>query len=474
MKMDEIRRESRAFETARRFASVLVVTLLGLLATSGTASADVAMQLDPFDEAGSAGVDILDLGRVTVVIFGSDHLNPKDVEKETLRLGSRDSMRAQPKSFPQRLQDVDGDGFKDRLAVFDLSETGLQADRHIDAVLTGSLRDGTAFVAYDSVVTDSDPFSSCLGVLADFALIGMRCSYSTSLIALDLPALVTEINDELSPDNLKVDDSTFVVVEAWGGAGHDGRPETCSIASSQNHAKGGDGGSGGYAGTAITVSHLKALLDRGTDLYLLVGENGPGDQHGGSSSLVTGELNVLVSPVVSVLVIAGGGGGGGKGSCIEGNVVTAAGYHGGAGAVAPISTYGNVSVAGADGATAHKGQGGNQDGLGSGGPATAGGSGSRGAAGTDGIGGNGSLDWAVWTESFFNEATFYDGVTGKGGEGGKDEHAGGGGGGFGGGGGGRAEDNKGGGGGGGGWARQSQTNIVLVPFVNVLVLGSSY
>ena len=457
--------EPEACKTARRCAAVLMVMLVGLLATANTALAHVTMQLDPFGEASAAGKDILDLRRVTVVIFGSDHLNPKDVEKETLRLGSRDTVGAQPKAFPQLLQDVNGDGFKDRLAEFELRKTGLEADRHIHAALTGSLRDGTTFVAYDSVVS-SDPVCYCNNVSNDLGVIGIRCTYSSSLEPLDLPTLIGNINTELEQQGLTIDSDPAVVVESWAGKGHMGNSSECT---KFDTAHPGDGGDRGYARTVQTLSDIVAELTNGTDLYIYVGEDGPQPQAGGSSSVAIGqELSDTNNPLTdvtkpsteSVFAIAGAGGGGGKGNCANGT--NYGGYHGGAGGVSVATTTEPDSEAGEDGSNGNEGHGGNSDGNGTGGAAH------HSQAGTNGIGGLGSdLSNAMWNGSTA------DWSHGQGGHGGHDEDAGGGGGGFGGGSGGSAESNHiGGGGGGGSWARQSTVDESTLS--SDLVQGSSY
>ena len=59
-----------------------------LLAVSGTARAHVEIELDPFREA--QGRKVTELERVWVAIYGSSHVDVREIKRQTLRLGSRD------------------------------------------------------------------------------------------------------------------------------------------------------------------------------------------------------------------------------------------------------------------------------------------------------------------------------------------------------------------------------------------------
>jgi hypothetical protein len=454
------------------FCATFCCFILALVATS--ANAHVEMLVDPFGEAQAAGITILELDRVTVAILGSDHVNPREVNKETLRLGSRNAIGTAPKSFPQNLQNVNGDGFPDRLAVFEMAKTGLRKG-DLDAVLTGNLADGTQFVAYGSVVRSSDPISYCTAVENSqngIGIAGVRCTYTTSYYntatSLNWPNLIVDINSLLESQGSTdtVGPTTPVIIEAWGGAGHKGETQDNCTESE----KGGAGGARGYGRTVQTVQDITDLLVNGTNMYVYVAEDGPEYQDGGAGSVVIGKIITDVSSDTStphdarVLVIAGGGGGGGKGRC-DGDQANA-GHAGGGGGDAIATTAAAGNAAGDDGTDSDKGHGGNQDGNGTGGMVGTGNN--HGDSGTNGIGGFGSPKGSAgWTGSTL--ANWSDGM---GGEGGNTGAAGGGGGGYGGGGGARSGDTNGGGGGAGSWARKEAIHESELD--DDLILGKSY
>ncbi|MEZ4421043.1 MAG: hypothetical protein R3B33_15655 [Nitrospirales bacterium] len=457
-----------------------IVVLMGMLlgAMPSAASAHVEMQLDPFGEAQDTGLPILDLRRVTVAILGSDHVNPRDVDKKTLRLGSRNTVGASPKYFAKRLRDVNDDGFPDRLAVFEISETGL-SEGDLDAVLTGNLTDGTQFIAYGSIVQSTDPISYCIALenaQNGIGIAGIRCSYTSSYDStstpLDWPNLILDINSLLESEGSTdtVDSTTPVIVETWGGAGHEGETQNnCG-----HKEKGGAGGARGYGRTVQTVQDITDLLPDGTNMYLYAAEDGPVYQDGGSASLLVGKAITEISSDTStpheanVLVIAGGGGGGGKGHCV--GTTVKGGYSGGSAGIAIATTAQAGNAAGDDGANSDAGHGGNKDGNGTAG--VPGDGSGHGDAGTNGIGGFGSPKddaGAGWTGSTLTDT---DWPNGMGGEGGNTGAAGGGGGGYGGGGGARSGDHNGGGGGGGSWARTEAIDESELD--DDLIQGSSY
>lgn len=437
--------------------------MMGLMAT-WCAQAHVQISIDPFGDAEAHGVDVLDLPTITVAILGSEHLNPRAVSHRNLRLGSRDGIGARPKYRGKKLVDVNHDGFDDRLLVFRTANTSLRKGVHTVGVLRGNLVDGEEFKALDSVV-GSDPVDSCLDIDNGLGIIGVQCSFIKSLAPLDLVSLIGDINAELAETtNLKIDDSTIVAVEAWGGKGHKGNKEECTY---DNDASPGDGGARGYSKTAQTVADLYDLSANSESLYLYAGEDGPDNQAGGSSSILIGQdLTASSSQTpaeANVVVIAAAGGGGGKGHCS--NDTAYGGYHGGNGATAQASTGGADSAAGDDAAQNHAGGGGNSDQGGKGGSG-----GDDGDDGKDGVGGFGSKGLAGFNGS---SLTTGDWSEGEGGEGGNGESGGGGGGGFGGGGGGGGnKDHKGGGGGGGGWA--TQATVAASQFDSGIVLGPSF
>ncbi len=441
----------------RDFRNGAVLAAALFMAGAGTAGAHVTMILDPLDAA--AGRPIVALDRVWVAILGSDHVDVRQIARRTLRLGTRDTEGARPRGFLRG--DVNDDGFRDLLVSFDVGATGLRVAEDYAAVLTGGFRDGrTIFRAQDTSAQAATPISFCY-VVSGESETGMRCEFTQSQAPLDLAALIAEINGVLAPFGGTVTETSSVVVEAYGGHGHDGREVVPCVNI-------GIGGGRGYGSTLYTVADLEALAAAG--LYLYVAEDGPGYEDGGSASVAIGKPITSVGDIgdpsaEQLLTIGGGGGGGGKSTSQGGNCK--GGWDGGAGGMAQPELLRDASAAGQDGATGNKGQGGNQDGAGTGGAATGG---SReGKAGTDGIGGYGNEGLARWAGADVHSIVWDHG---QGGIGGKTDNAGAGGGGFGGGGGGRGGEHKGGGGGGGSWARQH--SVIAPVFRAELALGPSH
>jgi len=435
---------------------------LSLMVFSGAALAHVDIIIDPSGAAERKGISVFELRRVKVAILGSDHVDAGKISTSTLRLGNVDAEGAPANRVRVDLKDVDRDGHDDLLAWFRMRDTGLVEGEDAYAIIRGGFRAGGRFRATDVLASDTD---ACEPVVDGVNTVGLRCTYAASVTPIDFITLVSDLNAERSSGSIDADSA--VVLEAWGGLGHEGKDEDVDC-----HP--GDGGDRGYARSLQTVAGIEALASNETDFYVYVAEDGSGNQHSGSASVVVGKAitfiasnDVTVPDAERVFAVAGGGGGGGKDSdtgcpfnpCVSGR-------SGGDGAVAIATTASDSSTAGEDGSNDHKGHGGNSDGEGAGGAKN-----SNGDAGTDGVGGFGSQGLAGWAGS---SLTSDDWGHGQGGEGGSGEKAGGGGGGFGGGGGGDGGgQHKGGGGGGGSWARQSLVGDGDLPSDN-LVLGSSY
>lgn len=338
-----------------------LTALVMLVIGAGSAGAHVEMKLDPYDEAKNQGLRVTDFDFVQVAVFGLDHVDVRDIKKNTVRLGTRGDTGARARG--SRHEDVNADGFPDLLLKFKVEETGLEFSEDKTAVLTGGFTGGRKiFSSYDIFTDPGSTISGCYTVGGSDEA-GIRCEYTVSA-TVNIVELVAAINAAIVSGDT-ITNNSAVVVESYGGKGHDG-----------HELKGvnkipGKGGARGYASTIRTLDELLALAENATDLSLYVGEDGPTNQDGGSSSMVIGKPVTTVIHVLSpvsekVLTIAAGGGGGGK--VTEASIFKQRdGYDGGAGAIAVGDLLGNSSVAGADGAIKNKGQGGNKDGLGSGG-----------------------------------------------------------------------------------------------------------
>jgi hypothetical protein len=392
-----------------RFGLIVPFMIVALLASVSIARAHVEIMLDPFDEAASQGVKVTELDTVWVAVLGSDHLDVRTIERKTVRLGSRnfDGGAAQR----SRLEDVNEDGMDDLLLRFGIEETDLRDAEDNTVVLTGGFVGGSeVFKSYDTMSNGNTPIDKCYTVAGANAT-GIRCEYTESLVPLDLASLVAKINAIVDDDGVSISDDSAVVVEAYGGNGHEGR--------AIGHIHAGSGGDRGYASNLLTLSEVLDISQNQADLYIYVGQDGPEYQAGGSSSVVIGKNIFGVSNILDpageiVLCIGADGGGGGKGTQ-TGLGKKRNGYDGGAGAVAAGSLLGDVSAAGEDGAEHNKGRGGNQDGNGAGGSRTNGSH--QGKAGTDGIGGFGGVGssdhMAVWNGSQVANIDWPNGAGGR-------------------------------------------------------------
>lgn len=280
-------------------------------------------------------------------------------------------------------------------------------------VLTGAINH--AAYASDKVSCALDTDNS------EHVVCGLSTSSSDSEINLktDILAAAKAVND-------RVNESTELWLQAWGGSGDSGA-----------HCNDGTGGSGGQGGYAQMITDISKFYDHAQQytIYYYIGDEGVsykdsncsnnGDltsSTGGASSIVSlvdksSDLSYLL--LDDILLISGGGGGGGLGI---------SGYEGenaGAGAVA-ISSENNISSTKGEDAPSKGGLGGNSDGYGLGGDGADNGDGFYGVGGLGGAinGYNHSNEYTGWLNATANVLNF-----GQGGYDSNDSNSGGGGGG---------------------------------------------
>jgi VCBS repeat-containing protein len=104
-------------------------------------------------------IDLRGTSRVSVALLSSSDFDARNVDVNSLRFGRtgrEDSLSRQWSGTPRyKLEDVNGDGRLDLVAEFDVADTGFRAG-DTTGILTGKMRDGTAFSAEDRVsVRDS-------------------------------------------------------------------------------------------------------------------------------------------------------------------------------------------------------------------------------------------------------------------------------------------------------------------------------
>lgn len=422
-------------------------------------------------QAAAVELEVLDLDQahntVSIAILGGPEFDTSTVTKRSLVFGwsrqGRDGGYVPAKRL-RTLRDVNGDGHRDRIAVFKLSEPDFQALFEGEVVrveLRGVWRDDLfhrEFVAQTNVVGDSDPISACAKVEnQEGALVGERCLWpiadGSAYKPIVVDQLVDDLNQGLANAGLEIAPGSAVVIEAYGGEGYaggkSGGGDSCT-------AKGGDGGAAGYARTIVSVADLPS------DLLIYPGNGATEIRQGGAGTVVSSvnladlsatQLNATAPADLEsagIVAIAGGGGGGGSG-----NISSTDCHHGGdggAGGSAIADPSGLVVVAGADGTRGDPGGGGGQDGAGTGGSGSPigsngiGGPGGAGAAKSNSGVGGGPL-WDGWSSADNPLYTTDEWVFGAGAY--PSDNAGAGGGGFGGGGaakGGGSAHNGGGGG----------------------------
>jgi hypothetical protein len=453
--------KSNATGTRKVFARRLAATTGVLLATTAGSAAAVE-------------IEVLDLhpvhNGVSVAILGGPDFKPNDVIRRSLVFGwseqGRDGGFVPAVWASRKLRDVDGDGHRDRIVVFRLSDPDFQALSEQQDVaqveVRGVYQDGLfqrEFVSQAMVVEDGDPISGCAAVQGqEGTTTGVRCSWQkadgSAYKPINLEDLVSELNQEFDSE---IDQQSVAVLEAYGGKGEKGSNNSSIL---ECTAKGGDGGAAGYARTILTVADLPA------DLFIYPGKSGDEHQAGGAGTVVasvdiaglTKDQLESTTPadVVADGVLAIGGGGGGGGSGRDVNTECYHGGYGGAGGVAIADTSGDAMGAGADGTHGDPGSGGD----GSGGDGDPDGSNGIGGPGGEGQGsstdktGGGPL-WAGWSST--DDASYTSNAWAYGAGGTNAGLGGAGGGGFGGGGQAKGKDynHQGGGGGGGSMAMQS-------------------
>jgi hypothetical protein len=161
-------------------------------------------------------------------------------------LGTRDSVGARARD--SKRMDVNEDGIEDLLLKFKISETGLTEAEDNTVVLTGGFVGGSeVFKSYDTIANVGSPIDQCYTVAGANAT-GIRCEFTESLVPLDLKSLVSEINQAIADEGVTITDDSAVVVEAYGGKGHDGNSLRGRV-----NVDAGLGGARGYASTLLTL-----------------------------------------------------------------------------------------------------------------------------------------------------------------------------------------------------------------------------
>jgi hypothetical protein len=113
---------------------------------------EVAIDVKPGDEQNR--INSKSNGKLEVAILSTADFNAQLIDIDSLRFGltgTEDSISQHPEQGPRfRYEDVNGDGRLDLVVRFEIELTGLQPDS-TKAILTGSLLDGTSFMAENGV-----------------------------------------------------------------------------------------------------------------------------------------------------------------------------------------------------------------------------------------------------------------------------------------------------------------------------------
>ena len=415
---------------------------------------------------------------VHVAILGAPAFDAREVRRQGLVFGwdkqGNDGGFVKAKRL-SGARDLNGDGHRDRIAVFKLNDEDFRVLRDGEVVqvwVEGIYRDGNflrPFVAVGSVPdVGAAPADYCAAILSSQFGIpeGVRCLWDSAANSdfkpIDVPSLVADLNSELASTNLQIAPDSAAVMEIYGGKGERGKSRGGSGVDC--NAKPGEGGRAGYARIILNVSDIPP------NLYIYPAERTGESENGGHRSggagtvaasvdLSTLSLDQLQSnsvttiATVGIMAIGGGGGGGGDGHVTNGGTSCHHGGDGGAGgsAIASTSTILAISAPGNDGTRGDPGFGGSCE-RGGGGGGTAGSDGIGGPGGRpeqDGSGVGGGPLWEGWSTE---DDELYTPTKWAFGAGGYNQHGGGrGGGGCGGGGSAQGGSNahKGGGGGGG-------------------------
>ncbi len=365
------------FITKLSLTGLVAVASIFVTAMWSPLLADIKIELDPFDET----EHVLDSEWVWVVIYGSDHLDAKDIDRKSLRLAPlRDPVEggqpAKPHQFLRGVIDLDDDGYMDSLVRFRIDKAGFNPYDHTTAVLSGIIKNGNIWESFEAVGGLSE--SGALGTsqqagglygcilysVSDPGKAAVSCyidkSNYSGTFSVDLIRNSIEILFAVS-----IPDENILTVELWGGDGHKGADDYSRT--DLQSCKGGSGGKRGYARTILTVGDLTAH----DLLYLYLGKDGSSHSTGGSSTALLSNainhINTSRDPKgEGVIAVAGGGGGGGKGHIFNRDdfpytLKCQTGSDGGNGASAVSNTSSDEVVNGHGGDGGSGGQGGRLD-----------------------------------------------------------------------------------------------------------------
>ena len=184
---------------------------------------------------------------------------------------------------------------------------------------------------------------------------------------MEWASLIDGINASLvnQGSSKQVVSNSFVMIEAYGGNGHEGKKDEQSkpICIFSCTASGGKGGKRAWAYTIPTVENVTALLEKfnSTGLWIYPGESGPNFNTGGSSSIVSPQELIADKPPADDPISAGmlliaAGGGGGSGGTVSG-CDCHHGHDGGSGNTPGSETFANFYSQGGTGSGNTKGGG---------------------------------------------------------------------------------------------------------------------
>jgi|GEM_PF-6235663 len=297
------------------------IAALMLVVSTATGSENIRIVTDPLNWAGTLGVEQFELPVIAVAILGTPDFDPSTVLREGLRFGPRNREKAEVLWFARTEEDVNDDGYSDRVAFFRLSESRFDEYRqgfNTWVALTGAyLREGPAGVVDTFEANGQVGSGACNPVSISSDVEGVRCHYYESTVTANWGDLVANVQQIASDNNRVIDDSSAVLFEANGSDGRDGngavhQTESCS---------GGIGGSGGYALSIQTVADVTNYLSAlGTsNLHIYAAPFPSVNASGGPSSIVMGRaLNTVVeddTPRQAGIIASSGGGGGGSSAC---------------------------------------------------------------------------------------------------------------------------------------------------------------
>jgi uncharacterized protein (DUF2141 family) len=141
---------------SKKIKVLFIFILVAILAAPGLRSAlaqgedHLHVNIDIKPGSYPNAINLKSNGNVPVALLGSADFDVSSVDLATVKFGKMHEMDSGASALRSALQDINGDGFMDRVFHFTIKETGLEPSDTM-ACLHGMTLDGMHFCGHDSV-----------------------------------------------------------------------------------------------------------------------------------------------------------------------------------------------------------------------------------------------------------------------------------------------------------------------------------